>query len=298
MICRNCNSQVPEDAAFCPECGANLAEANKNGNKNGNEDGNKSENRDGKQKLYLIMSIACVVVLGGAIIGHSFMKKDPKPDTAQLFDADEREAEAEPKAAAVESKDTAVESEDTAEAAADDKPDTGDVKQVKDETEVVEEPVYDETEGGIHRYEFVIQDCGWNQAYRDSLLRGGYLVRINSREEYDYILKEISNRGYDKIHFYLGGRKADNEGGYYWIDENNKTYGEKLNGNEEVWCNGEWMAGEPSYEDPGLHIAESYLNIFYYSGEGRWVWNDGPEDIPASVPEFSQKVGYIVEYEQ
>ena len=272
MICRNCNSQVPEDAAFCPECGASLAEVNKNGNK------------DGKQKLYLIVSIACVVILGGAIIGYSFMKKDLKPNTVQSVAADERDTEAEPK--------------DTANATIDDQPEIGDVKQVKDEIEVVEEPVYDEAEGEIHRYEFVIQDCGWNQAYRDSLQRGGYLARINSREEYDYILKEILNRGYDKMHFYIGGRKADNEGAYYWVDENNKTYGEKLNGNEEVWCYGEWMAGEPSYEDPNLHIAESYLNIFYYSGEGRWVWNDGPEDIPAAVPEFSQKVGYIVEYEE
>ncbi len=268
MICRNCNSQIPEEAAFCPECGASLAEVNKNGNE------------DGKQKLYLIVSIACVVVLGGAIIEYSFMKKELKPDAVQPTVADERN--------------TAVELEDTA----DSKPDTRAVKQVKDEIEVVEEPVYGETEGGIHRYEFVIKDCGWNQAYRDSSERGGYLARINSREEYDYILKEISNRGYDKIHFYIGGRKADNENAYYWVDENNKVYGEKLNGNEEVWCNGEWMAGEPSYEDPNLHIAESYLNIFYYSGEGRWVLNDGPEDIPAAVQEFSQKVGYIVEYEE
>lgn len=163
--------------------------------------------------------------------------------------------------------------------------------------ETTDGPLYDVTEGGIHRYEFVIKDCGWHQAYQESLQKGGYLVRINSAEEYNYILQEISARGYDNIHFYLGGRRDANSTDYYWVDKDNVTYGVKLNGNPEAWCYNEWMAGEPSYEDPQLHIDEPYLNIFYYSGENRWVWNDGPEDIPVTVPAFSQKVGFIVEYE-
>lgn len=163
--------------------------------------------------------------------------------------------------------------------------------------ETTDGPLYDVTEGGIHRYEFVIKDCGWHQAYQESLQKGGYLIRINSAEEYNYILQEISARGYDNIHFYLGGRRDANSTDYYWVDKDNVTYGVKLNGDPEVWCYNEWMSGEPSYEDPQLQIDEPYLNIFYYSGENRWVWNDGPEDIPVTVPAFSQKVGFIVEYE-
>ena len=163
--------------------------------------------------------------------------------------------------------------------------------------ETTDGPLYDSTEGGIHNYEIVIKDCGWKQAFNDSRSKGGYLVRINSYEEYQYLLKFISTYGCNSIHFYIGGCKEPDGKGYYWVDENGDTYGERLNGNPDVWCNGEWMAGEPSYEDPNLKIEEPYMNIFYYSGEGRWVWNDGPENIPAAVSAFSGKVGYIIEYE-
>lgn len=163
--------------------------------------------------------------------------------------------------------------------------------------ETTDGPLYDETEGGIQRYEIVVRDCGWQQAYQESLQRGGYLVRINSKEEYDYILQMISQSGYDKVHFYLGGRRDPDSQEYYWVDENNQTYGVQLNNNPEAWCNGQWMSGEPSFSDPNLNIDEAYLNIFYYPSEGRWIWNDGPENIPSVVGTLSGYVGYIVEYD-
>lgn len=168
------------------------------------------------------------------------------------------------------------------------------VQQMEATDGMIEEDISEE---GIHSYEFVVKDCSWNEAFADCLSRGGYLVRINSQEEYDYILGEIVNRGMDSVHFYLGGRRDTEGTEYCWVDQNNQLYGEMLN-SMESWGYAQWLAGEPSYEDPGIHIPEEYLNMFYLEREGRFVWADVPDDIPSVVPAFSGKVGYIVEYEE
>lgn len=160
-----------------------------------------------------------------------------------------------------------------------------------------EQPNMQVSEEGIHDYEFVLKDCSWNEAFYDSIQRGGHLVHINSREEQDYIFDQINKKGYDKVHFYLGGRREADGREYFWVDQNNVFCGETLN-NSSAWCSGEWMTGEPSFEDLNLQIEESYMNIFYYKKEHRIVWSDGPDNIPQAVSAFKGKVGYIVEYEQ
>lgn len=151
-------------------------------------------------------------------------------------------------------------------------------------------------EDGIHSYEFVVRDCSWHEAFWDSQERGGYLVRINSQEEYDYLLQKIQEQELGSVHFYLGGRRHTEGYEYFWADENNQLYGEVLN-SAQAWCARQWFDGEPSYEDPTIHVQEEYLNMFYLKREERFVWVDVPDDIPAVVPAFSGKVGYIVEYE-
>lgn len=317
MICRKCGSTIPEDSAFCPVCGTrteggsfsasggdgvcpvcggryeyddmfcptcgnDLSKYNRERNKNFKKQ-QKSGPRSG---LFIAGGAVCVlalcVIAGAAAVNRITAGKDDSGMTAEINR---------------KTTDQSVYSGGEENAV------PGDVSNSlsggeKEEVSVsAQEPADDVTEGGIHRYQFVIKDCGWNEAFRDALNRGGYLVRINSQEEYDHILSLISQNGYDKVHFYLGGRKEDNTGYYCWVDERNDTYGQVLNGNADAWCCDDWMAGEPSYQDPNLGIEESYMNLFYYSEEGRWVLNDGPENIPNVVSEYRGLTGYIIEYE-
>ena len=152
----------------------------------------------------------------------------------------------------------------------------------------------EEYENSIHYYTYHVDDCTWNQAFQKAIDMGGHLVRINSQEEYDYLINEISSMGLDGIKFRVGARRTPNAYEYYWVKEDNSFTGEILN-SSLAWCANAWMSGEPSFSDGG--IPEMYLEIMYYSKEGRWVFNDVPDDVVAVASYFSGTLGYIVEYQ-
>ena len=152
-----------------------------------------------------------------------------------------------------------------------------------------------EPENAIHRYEYIIADCTWEQAWQDCINRGGYLVRIDSPEEFEHIITEITANGYDKKVFFLGGRRETTSSEYYWVDDKNVITGSPLNSPDCSIYN-YWMMGEPSYQDG--NIPENCLMTFFYESESRWVINDSPNEVLAFVPDYQGKIGYICEYEQ
>lgn len=147
---------------------------------------------------------------------------------------------------------------------------------------------------GAHSYRLVISDCSWTEAFREAKEAGGYLARIESREEYQTILQQIYDTGVSGIMFRIGARRDLDSARYCWVDESNQTYGSALN-DPAYWTYSEWMSGEPSFQDGD--IPEGYVDFYYYQKEGRWVWNDVPDDIISIVPSYSGRLGYIIEFE-
>lgn len=146
----------------------------------------------------------------------------------------------------------------------------------------------------IHRYDYILSDCTWQEAFQDCINKGGYLVRINTPEEYEYIRKEISKKKMTDVFFRIGGRRDPQSRDYYWVNQNNKLFGDKLNA-ASSWCSDEWMKNEPSFQDG--NVQELYMDLFFSDEENRFVWNDVPDNMLQTDPAYSGKLGYICEYE-
>lgn len=159
------------------------------------------------------------------------------------------------------------------------------------------EPEQDDT--AIHQYQIVVEDCTWWDAFTRSSEQGGYLARISSPEEYQYIVDMLNSGGYTSVHFYLGGRRDDAGTEYYWVNSQNQFMGTCLN-SADSWSSSYWYQNEPSYIDTGSaasgEIPENVMNLFCVSGT--WYLNDSSDNLAGMYPDLlSGKVGYIIEYE-
>lgn len=146
-------------------------------------------------------------------------------------------------------------------------------------------------DSGIHRYSYHVADYRWIEAAQDALMRGGYLVHIDTQAEMDYIVRELTDLGYEKKQFMIGARRSDDSYEYYWVDEHNRRMGSPINDSHF------WAGSEPSYRDSDSGYAEDCVDMFYYGKEERWIFNDIPGDIVDMDAAFQGRIGYIVEYE-
>lgn len=305
MWCKYCGNQVKDGTRFCVKCGKQLTTAVGQNHTQGATQGKnnvlplksdqikkpatKQQASNGQQKkgmpvwliILMIVAVICLIILGfvlGIILGRDGSSAKKENDTENSTEYDN------------ESADSQDLSDWLADLEEDLKDEEAEVEEFIETEEVIE--IYDSQEGGVHRYEFFVDDCTWSEAFYKAKQDGGYLVRINSLEEYYYIIGEIERLNLANIQFRIGGRRDSNSMEYYWVDEYNTLYGDKLN-DYEYWAYSYWLDGEPSFVDG--EIQEMYMDI--YKKDEVWVWNDVPDDIISVVPYYSGKIGYIVEYE-
>ena len=150
-------------------------------------------------------------------------------------------------------------------------------------------PLVDREEG-IHRYSFHLEDCTWTEAYQSAIDMGGYLVRINSQEEWDYLISEIEALGYGDKYFFIGGRRESDGTTFHWVDQQGNLFEQVLN-DETYWGCHLWFPGEPSIEYGGKEELYMEMNLDPVHG---WGWNDVKDRMLAYQPEA---IAYIVEYD-
>ena len=151
-----------------------------------------------------------------------------------------------------------------------------------------------EDAGQASRYEFIISNCTWQEAFQACVNKGGHLVTFDSANEYRCIIAILEdNDNYRGKVFYVGGRRDPGDRSYYWVDEKNTFYGSALN-SYSSWTNTYWFSGEPSFSDSGAD--ETVLGILRYNG--KWGFNDEPNNIFSVTSIYSGLIGYICEYDK
>ena len=155
-------------------------------------------------------------------------------------------------------------------------------------------PGSDDTDpNGLHIYKIVIDDVTWEEACRDTKTlfgdEGGYLVHINTKEEYDYIVDFIKKAGYEDRIFWIGAKRLESPAVYKWVDQDGNLVGDNLNNLEY------WLEGEPSFYDDSTSTFETCVEMFYSKKNKKWVFNDVQNDVLELLPSYTGKMGYIIE---
>ena len=154
---------------------------------------------------------------------------------------------------------------------------------------------YEEEYEDIHRYELIIADVTWEEAYEDCKNRGGYLVHINTEEEFNVIVNQILWEQKTKYTFWLGANREYDS--YNWVDIHGNRGTDIVNNSiyDEFW-----LSQEPSYygEDAeGNLVEERCVDMVYRGSEDRFYLNDAPNDIISVANYLSGRIGYICEFE-
>lgn len=144
-----------------------------------------------------------------------------------------------------------------------------------------------------HRYEVVMGDVTWQDAFDIAISKGGYLVNITTQEELDAVVEQIkATTSSTSNQYWTGGYYDYDMGEYYWKDE---YY------NSVIGIYDFWMEGEPSWtsydENLEVDIIEDAVALFYRSAENKWVLNDTADDLLYYYPGYSGSLGYIIEYD-
>ena len=295
MKCPRCRKNIPDDSIFCPECGVKIRQT-------GFPQSGGNYAAPQKKKFPVAVAVAAVagvaVIAGGAVYA---VKTDrialPGALSAKQKQLDDMSvAEAAKKSEVTKNAKTPEPTLiPTSVSTSTPSPEPTNTP-VPPNTPVPTPTEAPDTEKQIHTYEVVIEDCTWTQAFDRCRQKGGYLVRINTQEEYAAIINLLqSNTNYAKKQFYISGRREMDQYEYYWADNDNKLFGEALNSGASwtVHTTSCWFAGEPSFYGDG--VEEHVLDLL--SNDGGWYMNDVPDDILSVVPSFSGKIGYICEYE-
>ena len=152
-----------------------------------------------------------------------------------------------------------------------------------------------------HRYELIVEDVTWKEAWGLCRERGGYLATITSHEEFVRLQKQMISEEKTNITFFVGANDERMAGnyfilGYRWLEPGKICYTRGLYSAFSEF----WMEGEPSrtgFTESGVEVWEDYVILFYQKSDNRCYLGNVTNDIIEAAPSYAGRVGYICEYE-
>lgn len=296
MFCRKCGQEIRQGAKFCVKCGTPVPvqQSTQTEKKQvppqvtaGNEQAKKNTSGKG-----IIIVLVCGIVLALAVIlGLLIYYQTSVKDASEKMDAKiEDEWDEEKKKDLKNETEEVIKETETEKAEAEDA-EAADTEVAASEAEeaAAAEEIQEEKK---HEYRIVVKDVSWTEAYQEAKsVPNGYLVNIDTEEEWNTILQQIQTEHREECIFWIGAIRRGNSQDYFWVDAEGNSVGESLNQSAN------WLTGEPTYYDAENDMEERYVDMFFSSGENRWVWNDTPDDLISLLSYYSGKVAYIIEIE-
>ena len=308
MFCKYCGKKIEvENAIFCTGCGKRLDDAQQAKPEEAKEpvkeeqvenedtkpvENNNASNDDDPKKPVSIVKVALIVfgaLLAISLIGFGIYKLATRSVVEDEVNNDDGDDD-----------DDIIVAKPTDKS--DDPEPTKEPEIItQGDPEPTEEPVIvesipgsdDKDPNGLHIYKIVIDDVTWEEACRDTKTlfgdEGGYLVHINTQEEYDYIVDFIEKAGYEDRIFWIGAKREESPAVYKWVDQDGNLVGDNLNNLEY------WLEGEPSFYDDSTSTFETCVEMFYSKKNKKWVLNDVQNDVLELLPSYTGKMGYIIE---
>ena len=129
-----------------------------------------------------------------------------------------------------------------------------------------------------HTYQLFVEDVSWEKAAERCREMGGYLVTIDTEDEFKRIVTLAQNSEIGMV--WVGGRRID--GAIVWESGDTVEYYK-------------WDFGEPSYRDSYDGAEEDCILLWDHNG---WFYNDSRNDPIADYPTaYRGKLAYVCEFE-
>ena len=279
MRCQRCNAELKLGAKFCGKCGAPVSqESEKPFVENG-----AAQKKAVNAKMILIVVMG-VVILALVLVVLILLLKKPKNEETAATQSETYVNEMAESDEPVDDDSNPVQDEEAAAEAPQDEEWTAPQVQEDLVADGATETPLEYYNPDEHKYELIVSDVTWSEAESLCEEKGGHLASIICYEERDKIeeyLREISADQMNVPYQIWLGAYAEN-GGFTWVTGEGPGFSN-------------WNSGEPSGVDPNTGVEENYLDMYYSSDTGNWVWQDVPEDISEY---WSGHIAYLCEWER
>ncbi len=153
----------------------------------------------------------------------------------------------------------------------------------------IEEELYMLNGNNGYIYQLIVSDVSWDVAFAMSSVKGGHLVKLDSTNEVELVIKLLST--HDTVQYVYTCGSRDNGEDYVWHNNPNNIVVDLEKYNDY------WYPNEPSFIDADTGKVENSLQFF--KSKNKWYLVDNEKDltsIQGGTLMGKGKIGYVVKF--